>query len=54
MPWDAAAGGLIAEEAGARLTAADGRPDYLTPPCSLLAAPPELHARMLAVLAEKG
>jgi myo-inositol-1(or 4)-monophosphatase len=51
-PWDVAAGGLIAEEAGALATAVDGRPDYLTPPCSLLAAPPELHARMLAVLAE--
>ncbi len=49
-PWDVAAGGLIAEEAGASLTAIDGRPDYLSPPCSLVAAAPGLHAAMLAVL----
>ncbi len=52
-PWDVAAGGLIAEEAGAATTTLDGEPDYLTPPCSLLAAPPRLHARMLAILAGK-
>jgi myo-inositol-1(or 4)-monophosphatase len=51
-PWDVAAGGLIASEAGARVTAVDGTPDYVTPPCSLLAASPALHAKMLAVLAE--
>jgi len=53
-PWDVAAGGLVASEAGARVTAVDGSPDYLTPPCTLLAAPPALHARMLAVLSEAG
>jgi len=49
-PWDVAAGGLITEEAGGRVTALDGGPDYLTPPCSLLAAGPGLHPGMLAIL----
>jgi myo-inositol-1(or 4)-monophosphatase len=49
-PWDVAAGGLIASEAGATVTTVDGRADYVTPPCSLLAAPPEVHAKMIAVL----
>jgi len=52
-PWDLAAGALIAAEAGARVTTLQGQPDYLQPPCSLLAAPPALHAKMLAVLDEK-
>lgn len=49
-PWDVAAGGLIASEAGARVTALDGGADYLTPPCSLLAAAPGLYDKMLAIL----
>jgi myo-inositol-1(or 4)-monophosphatase len=48
--YDIAAGGLIAEEAGARVTNLHGSPDYLTPPISILAAPPAVHAQMLAVL----
>ena len=36
-PWDLAAGGLVAEEAGARVTTLDGQPDYISPPCSLIA-----------------
>lgn len=51
-PWDVAAGGLIASEAGATVTNMAGQADYITPPCSLLAAPPSLHARMLAVLGD--
>ena len=51
--WDVGAGGLIAAEAGAKVTSLDGRSDYLTPPCSLLAAAPILHARMLEVLQAK-
>lgn len=50
--WDVAAGGLIASEAGANVTSLDGKADYLTPPCSLLAAPPPLHAKMLVILNE--
>ncbi|MGA2488686.1 MAG: inositol monophosphatase family protein [Anaerolineales bacterium] len=53
-PWDVAAGGLIATEAGATVTNIAGQADYVTPPCSLLAAPPSLHARMKAILDEKG
>ncbi len=49
-PWDVAAGGLIAAEAGAAITNLDGQNDYLTPPCSLLAAAPGLHGKMLAIL----
>ena len=51
-PWDVAAGGLVAAEAGAQVTDLDGNADYLTPPCSLLAAPPAIYTKMLAVLRE--
>ncbi len=51
-PWDAAAGALIAEEAGAKVTRVDGSNDYLRPPPSILAAPPILHAQILAILQE--
>jgi len=53
-PWDVAAGGLIAAEAGATVTTIAGQADYITPPCSLLAAPAGLHAKMLAVLEGRG
>ncbi len=52
-PWDMAAGGLIAAEAGAIVTNLEGQDDYLAPPCSLLAAPPGLHAQMLEILSGK-
>jgi myo-inositol-1(or 4)-monophosphatase len=48
--WDMAAGSLIAEEAGATVTTLNGSRDLLTPPCSLIAAPPAIHAQMLAYL----
>jgi myo-inositol-1(or 4)-monophosphatase len=48
--WDVAAGGLIAEEAGAVVTNVTGNPNYLTPPYSILAASRTLHAQMLDVL----
>lgn len=50
QPWDLAAGGLIAVEAGAQVTNLQGGSDYLTPPCSMLAANPTLHGLMLAEL----
>ncbi len=50
QPWDIAAAGLIAEEAGAAVTNIHGAPDYISPPQSILAAPPVLHPKMLAVL----
>jgi myo-inositol-1(or 4)-monophosphatase len=46
-PWDIAAGGLIAEEAGALVTALDGRPDYITTPQSVLAAAPGIHQQLM-------
>jgi myo-inositol-1(or 4)-monophosphatase len=49
-PWDLAAGGLIASQAGAQVTTVAGGPDYLRPPCSILAANPKIHAQMLHVL----
>jgi myo-inositol-1(or 4)-monophosphatase len=49
-PWDMAAGGLIAEEAGAKVTSVSGRPDYINPPQSVLAANPALHAKLLVEL----
>lgn len=47
--WDVAAGGLIAEEAGAVVTNLDGDPDYISPPQSILAANPYIHPQMLRV-----
>jgi myo-inositol-1(or 4)-monophosphatase len=49
-PWDVAAGGLICEEAGARVTDVYGEPDYISPPQSILATTPGIHARMLEEL----
>ena len=51
-PWDVAAGGLICEEAGASVTNVDGGDDYISPPQSILATAPGIHARMLEVLHE--
>jgi myo-inositol-1(or 4)-monophosphatase len=42
-PWDVAAGGLIAEEAGARVTNTQNGRDYLSPPQSVIAAAPGIH-----------
>ena len=46
-PWDVAAAGLIASEAGAIVTGVDGEPDALQ---SVLAANPILHTKLLAEL----
>jgi len=46
-PWDVAAGGLICEEAGARVTNADGGTDYLSAPQSVIACTPGIYSRML-------
>lgn len=48
--WDVAAAGLVAEEAGAKVSAADGGADYLSAPQSILAANPTLHEKILAEL----
>lgn len=49
-PWDVAAGGLICEEAGARVTNIMGMENYLAAPLSILAASPGIHALMLEEL----
>ena len=49
-PWDVAAGGLICEEAGARITNVNGDADYIAPPQSVVAATPGIHAKMLEEL----
>ena len=49
-PWDLAAGGLIAQEAGARVTKIDGDTDYVTPPCSVLAAGEGIYPEMWEIL----
>ena len=48
--WDVAAGGLIAEEAGARVTDAKGEASYMSPPHSILAAAPGVYDQILGVL----
>ena len=50
-PWDVAGGGLICEEAGARVTNVFGEADYISPPQSVVATTPGIHARMLEELA---
>lgn len=50
--WDVAAGGLIAQEAGATVTDLSGGPDFLSTPQSILAANPVLHRLMLEGLRE--
>lgn len=49
-PWDVAAGGLICQEAGATVTNAAGGPDFISPPQSIVATTPGIHARILAEL----
>lgn len=49
-PYDIAAGGLIAQEAGAVVTNIQGNPDYLAAPCSILAASQSIHEEMLGLL----
>src|SRR5512135_1002917 len=52
-PWDIAAGSLIAAEAGARVSRIDDGADYISPPQSLVAANPIIHAQILRLLKEK-
>ena len=49
-PWDVAAGGLIAEEAGARVTNVDGSPDYISAPQSIICATPGIYNQMREAL----
>ena len=49
-PWDLAAGGLIAREAGALVTDMQGGPNFLSAPYSLIAANPSIHTQILKVI----
>ncbi|MBI5822845.1 MAG: inositol monophosphatase [Chloroflexi bacterium] len=49
-PWDIAAAGLIAEEAGARVTTINGGADYLSTPISILATAPGIYEKILEQL----
>lgn len=49
-PWDVAAGGLIASEAGAQVTNIQGGMDYLSPPQSIIAAAPGIYSKMIEKL----
>jgi myo-inositol-1(or 4)-monophosphatase len=51
--YDIAAGALIVEEAGGKVTNVRGGPDFLTPPCSILATNGKIHQAMLDVLEKK-
>ena len=46
-PWDVAAGGLVARQAGAIVTNLQGSDDFISPPQSILAANHTIHAVML-------
>ena len=52
MAYDVAAGGLIAEEAGATVSTVYGNSYYLTPRNSILAANPEIHSLLLQIIRE--
>jgi myo-inositol-1(or 4)-monophosphatase len=49
-PWDIAAGSLIVEQAGGKVTDVYGGPHYLSPSPSILATNGKIHAQMLAML----
>jgi len=49
-PWDIAAAGLIAEEAGARVTAINGKQDYISAPQSIIAAAPGIYQKIFEQL----
>jgi myo-inositol-1(or 4)-monophosphatase len=51
-PWDLAAGALLVEEAGGRVTRADGEFDYLTPPYTIVAGNLAIHELILQDLRE--
>jgi len=48
--WDIAAGALLVESAGGKVTSINGSADYFVPPYPILAASPGTHAAMLAML----
>ncbi|MEK6256558.1 MAG: inositol monophosphatase, partial [Chloroflexota bacterium] len=53
QPWDLAAGGLIVQEAGGKITNISGEADYLSAPPSVIAANPTMHKNIFDVLNDK-
>jgi myo-inositol-1(or 4)-monophosphatase len=51
--WDIAAGALMVEEAGGKVTNIDGESVFGTSPHSILAASPLLHSQMLSAIHQK-
>jgi myo-inositol-1(or 4)-monophosphatase len=51
--WDIAAGTLISQEAGATVTDAQGNPEVMHEPYSILAANPHIHPLILAAIGGK-
>jgi myo-inositol-1(or 4)-monophosphatase len=51
-PWDVAAGGLLVEEAGGRVTDWDGGADYL--PGDILAGSPAVHGELRRIARDLG
>jgi myo-inositol-1(or 4)-monophosphatase len=51
--WDCAAGSLLVQEAGGRVTDITGSPAFFKPPISILAANPGIHNLMMAVINPK-
>jgi myo-inositol-1(or 4)-monophosphatase len=49
-PWDIAAGILMVEEAGGKVSDLAGGRDYFKPPFALVAANPPMHAKLLSEL----
>jgi myo-inositol-1(or 4)-monophosphatase len=41
--WDIAAGTLLVQEAGGIASRLDGSPDFMVPPCNILASNPQIH-----------
>jgi len=52
-PWDVAAGALIAEEGGARVTNMQGDSNYFRAPYSILVAAPRIYEAMKAALLKR-
>ena len=48
--WDIAAGALLVEEAGGKVTSINGKSDFFKPPYPILAAAPGVHAAILGLL----
>lgn len=49
-PWDIAAGTLIVEEAGGKVTTLDGSSNYMQPPYAILASNGVLHTELLDLI----